>query len=66
MKLEHGNPIADNLVSLRDKSYYTSSNLNNLYLGGVRIKDLINKHNLKLKNLKLSYLLLKPICLGQI
>ena len=49
---EHGNPIADNLVSLRDKSYYTSSNLNNLYLGGVRIKDLINKHNLKLKNLK--------------
>src|SRR3972149_225007 len=29
---EYGNPIADNVLSLRDKSYYTMNNLNEIYL----------------------------------
>ncbi len=37
---EHGNPIADNKNSLRSKSYYTYNNINDLYLGGVRVKDI--------------------------
>ena len=27
---EHGNPMSDNLTSLREKSYYTHKNLKNL------------------------------------
>ena len=50
---EHGNPIADNKKSIRDKSYYTYKNFDKLYLGGAKIKDLINKHNLKLNDLKI-------------
>jgi len=50
---EHGNPIADNKKSIRDKSYYTYKNFDKLYLGGVKIKDLITKHNLKFKDLKI-------------
>ena len=48
---EHGNPIADNNSSLRDKSYFTSENLDKLYLGGFKIDKLINDFNLKKKNL---------------
>ena len=47
---EHGNPIADNNSSLRDKSYFTSENMDKLYLGGFKIDKLINDFNLK-KNL---------------
>ena len=48
---EHGNPIADNNSSLRDKSYFTSENMDKLYLGGVKIDKLITDFNLKRKNL---------------
>ncbi len=48
---EYGNPIADNSSSLRDKSYFTFKNLNEIYLGGVSIKELINKYNLSLVDL---------------
>ena len=48
---EHGNPIADNNSSLRDKSYFTYNNIKNLFLGGVKISDLITKFNIKKKNL---------------
>ena len=48
---EHGNPIADNNSSLRDKSYFTQKNIDKLYLGGVKIKNLINFYKLKQKNL---------------
>ena len=48
---EHGNPIADNNSSLRDKSYFTSENMDKLYLGGFKIDKLINDFNLKKKNL---------------
>ncbi len=50
---EHGNPIADNKKSMRDKSYFTYKNFDKIYLGGVKIKDLINKHKLKFKDLKI-------------
>ena len=43
---EYGNPIADNSSSLRDKSYYAISNMDDLYLGGESIKDLKEKYQL--------------------
>jgi len=49
---EYGNPIADNVVSLRDKSFYIAKKLNNLYLAGVPVPKLISKHKLKLVDLK--------------
>jgi len=52
---EYGNPIADNLTSLRDKSYYTMNNLNEIYLGGVSIPELIEKYKIPLTDL-MAYL----------
>lgn len=52
---EYGNPIADNEVSLRDKSYYTVQNLSEVTLGGVSIQELIEKYNLSLNDL-IAYL----------
>ena len=48
---EYGNPIAENSSSLRDKSYYAAKNLNEMYLGGVSIKDLKKDHGLDLADL---------------
>ncbi len=48
---EYGNPIADNATSLRDKSFYTFENINDLFLGGVSIKELREKYNLKIGDL---------------
>ncbi len=48
---EYGNPIADNSVSLRDKSYFTFQNLNEIFLGGVSIKELTSKFGLDLVDL---------------
>ncbi len=50
---EHGNPIADNKKSIRDKSYFTYKNFDKVYLGGVKIKDLITNHKLKFNDLKI-------------
>ena len=44
---EYGNPIADNQNSLRDKSFHSYSNLDEIHLGGVSIKELKEKYNLK-------------------
>lgn len=49
---EYGNPIADNSTSLRDKSFHTFSNIDDLYLGGVSVKELREKHNVQLSDLK--------------
>ena len=49
---EHGNPIADNLKSLRDNSYHTYKNLNNIYLGGTRYQDLIDNYKVDKKSLE--------------
>ena len=48
---EYGNPIADNMSSLRDKSYYSFNNLDEIYLGGTSIKDLQDKHDVRLSDL---------------
>lgn len=48
---EYGNPIADNSVSLRDKSYFTYNNIDEVYLGGVSIRELTEKHGLRLNEL---------------
>ncbi len=48
---EYGNPIADNTSSLRDKSYHAMSNLNDIYLGGISIRELREKHQIPLNEL---------------
>jgi N-acetyl sugar amidotransferase len=48
---EYGNPIADNASSLRDKSYYSFGHLDEIYLGGVSIPELIEKYDIRLSDL---------------
>ncbi len=48
---EYGNPIADNSSSLMKKSFYTYNNLDDIYLGGISIKELNEKYNLSIKDL---------------
>ena len=48
---EYGNPLADNAKSLRRRSYYTFKNLDEIYLGGVSIGELIEKHTVALNDL---------------
>lgn len=48
---EYGNPIADNASSLRDKSYYTMSSINDMYLGGVSVPELVEKYGLSFSDL---------------
>jgi N-acetyl sugar amidotransferase len=48
---EYGNPIADNAQSLRDKSYYTFQNIEDLYLGGVSVKELKENYNIRMSDL---------------
>lgn len=48
---EYGNPIADNTTSLRDKSYFSFSHLDEIYLGGVSIKELKEKYGIEKKDL---------------
>lgn len=48
---EYGNPIGDNASSLRDKSYYAMNNLEEIYLAGVSIKELIAKYEISLADL---------------
>lgn len=52
---EYGNPIADNSTSLRDKSYYSYNNLDEIYLGGVSIRELKERYDIQLNDL-LSFL----------
>lgn len=52
---EYGNPLADNSNSLRDKSYYTMNNLDDVYLGGVSIKKLVSDYGIDMSDL-MSYL----------
>lgn len=48
---EYGNPIADNSSSLRDKSYYSYKNLDEVYLGGVSLRELREKYKIPLNDL---------------
>ena len=48
---EYGNPIADNMTSLRDKSFYSIKHLDEVYLGGVSVPELIEKYDVRLSDL---------------
>jgi hypothetical protein len=48
---EYGNPIAETNSSLRDKSYYSFQNIKDLYLGGVRVPELMETHGLSQNDL---------------
>lgn len=48
---EYGNPIADNMTSLRDKSYHSFEHLNEIYLGGVTVSELIEKYDVRLSDI---------------
>ncbi|MES2828410.1 MAG: N-acetyl sugar amidotransferase [Bacteroidota bacterium] len=52
---EYGNPLADNTSSLRDKSYYSFEHLDEIYLAGVSVKELMEKHDVRLSDL-MAYL----------
>ena len=39
---EYGNPLADNNTAFRDKSFYTTSDFEDIYLGGMNINELIS------------------------
>lgn len=47
---EYGNPLADNMTSLRDKSYYSFSHLDEIYLGGLPVTELMEKYNVNLSD----------------
>ena len=49
---EYGNPLAENTQSLRDNSYFTYQELDNIYLSGINIKELINEYNFKYADLE--------------
>lgn len=48
---EYGNALADNEDSLRDKSFYTYEHLDELYLAGVSVPDLLKDEGLSLSDL---------------
>ena len=48
---EHGNPIADNTSSLRDKSYHSFDNLDEIFLAGISIAELMSKYDVRLSDL---------------
>ena len=52
---EYGNPIADNATSLREKSYFVMNDLDDVYLGGISIPELIETYKLTLSDL-MAYL----------
>lgn len=57
---EYGNPIADNLKSTRDRSYYSiDSELDEIFLGGVNAKDLMMNYHLTQSDLE-AYLPVEP------
>jgi N-acetyl sugar amidotransferase len=50
---EYGNPMADNLNSSRDRSFFTMNNLDEVSLAGVPIRELMEKYDIPLTDLKL-------------
>lgn len=48
---EYGNPLADNSTSLRDKSYFTMSHIDEVFLGGVSIRELRERYDVDMADL---------------
>jgi N-acetyl sugar amidotransferase len=44
---EYGNPLADNSESLRDKSYFSLQNFDDVYMAGIPMKELKEKHGIR-------------------
>jgi N-acetyl sugar amidotransferase len=49
---EYGNPIAENTTAMMEKSFYTYSHLDEIYLGGVSIKELMSRYAITLADLR--------------
>lgn len=52
---EYGNPIADNATSLREKSFFVMNDLDDVYLGGMAVPELMETYDLSLSDL-MAYL----------
>ncbi|MFQ5801305.1 MAG: N-acetyl sugar amidotransferase [Candidatus Methylomirabilales bacterium] len=52
---EYGNPIADNATSLRDSSYHAMRHIDEIYLAGISVPELMEAYGLSLNDL-LSYM----------
>ncbi len=50
---EYGNPIADTTTSLRDRSYFSYSHLDDIYLAGCSIKELKDVYDVDLNDLSI-------------
>lgn len=48
---EYGNPLADNSSSLRDKSYFTMKNFDDMWIAGLPVKELIEKYDISKSDL---------------
>lgn len=48
---EYGNPVVETNSSLRDKSYYAMGHLEEVFLGGVSVPELMEKHGLRLNEI---------------
>ena len=55
---EYGNPIADNMSSLRDKSYHSFDHFKDIFLGGVSVGELKDNYDIKLSDI-MTFLPLK-------
>lgn len=49
---EYGNPIADNQTSLRDKSYFSYNNLDEIYLGGLSVQEILETYNFNISDIE--------------
>jgi len=49
---EHGNAIAENYKSLRDKSYFTQNNLDKIYLSGIKLNSLYQDYKFSKKDIE--------------
>lgn len=52
---EYGNPIAETQTSLRDKAYYAMKDLSGIYLSGVSVPELLERHGLSIADI-MAYL----------
>ena len=50
---EHGNPLSENFTSLRNKTFHTYKNIDKLYLGGIKLKEIENTYKFSKKDLSI-------------
>jgi len=62
---EYGNPAKDNETMYRDAKFHADKGYENMFLGGVQVKDLIEKHGLSMADL-IPYLPVNPDMLRKV